>query len=418
MEMCATFCKLRAHCSWCKCRSCTLCDDVANGSTHNTSTFINDRPDGAIRDEEVNRPNTVDSSAAAAWKQIGRQLIEAFEHVTIISLPSANARRQHMKTLLTSRFQLHSHEFSFSDAFDCNSSLPATWERSPLLTDQSARAMRAAAPKGALWYVNNEMCTDSRGPPGCLHADFSECLSGGGCRYKYICYTLSVASALHSFLHASNHSRTLLLEDDVCPTYALSHAGPLLTHVAHDAAWDAIKIGHCDPCDNGLSLDSGFAACIPLHSTLPTSDRRPQRNAIRTTLARTYCGHALGLTKRGARALLRLSVPVSTVFDDILMQLGGGFGSASQQNALQFAGLQSEGDLRSLHVEASLFGQVSKHSRVDYGSAVSEVARRKLGQRWEKHNYVCVAGVSQARSNGKLNWAPGPGLHGSTTQKQ
>ena len=56
--------------------------------------------------------------------------------------------------------------------------------------------------------------------------------------------------------------------------------------------------------------------------------------------------------------MLTLAYPVSMVFDDLLMLLGGGFGPAALKIALDVLGLRSENELRAYHTRYSLFSQV------------------------------------------------------------
>ena len=266
------------------------------------------------------------------WPQLGHHLLSTFEHVCVLSLPRARLRRAHMARLLHGSLALPPHVVHFFDAIDCDAY--GSW--SPSLFGGTAAA------EGS-WWLTQQSC-DIRGadsaPPRCLHPTFEPCRVARGAeaagKCKYVCYTLSVAAALHAFLK-SNRSRMLLVEDDICLTPALASATTLLRRFEHSSTWDIIKLGHCDPCDgvhDQRSLFGGHAACVggradnkasvPPRGAGDAADlSSSMKNVVHTSIGKTFCAHALGLTRRGAEQLLRLAFPVSAVFDDILAALGG-----------------------------------------------------------------------------------------------
>ena len=294
--------------------------------------------------------------------------METFEHIYVINLPRSVGRREHITRLLEEQLALSSAEWSFAPSVDC--AAYGLWQGVPLLHEHE-RETRAG--NQSVFWMRQRPCGRSLGPPDCHHPQFSECLRPGADgvgRCKYVCYTLSVASALHGFLH-SNYSRMLLLEDDVCVTSALADSEPLLRglraskHRTH--GWDVAKLGGCHPCDGAEDDDTlvdGYAKCWEHPSERPSMTfPLSSPNEIKKTLDKTFCAHALALSRRGAELMLRLAFPVSAVFDDVLMLLGGGFGAGAQKAAIEFLSLGSEGELHAYHTKYSLFSQWSRQRR-------------------------------------------------------
>lgn len=273
------------------------------------------------------------SSASASqqqteWLSIGRSLIQTFGHVTVLSLGSARDRRVHMKRLLESTLGLKTTDHSMIDALDCEEY--GRWQGSQLL-DLAHVSARSGSPDAA-WWLTEQTCVGPLAPPYCLHPGFEPCrnVSAPGLAEpcKYVCYTLSVAIALRAFL-ASNHTRILLLEDDVCPTPALVHAAPILSKLRTSSGWEVVRLGHCHPCDGTLDRPSrfnGYASCVwgdHGHHSVPLETPDWEPNVLHSSLGKLFCAHALGMSRRGAEQLLRLAFPVSAVFDDMLAALGG-----------------------------------------------------------------------------------------------
>jgi hypothetical protein len=282
------------------------------------------------------------SAQQAQWLSIGRSLLETFGHVAVLSLPRARKRRAHMRRLLEPTLGLEATDYSMIDALDCEEY--GRWRGLSLLDVAHAPA-RAGAPEES-WWLTDQTCstTGSLAPPSCLHPGFAPCRNASApglaepC--KYVCYTLSVAVVLRGFL-ASNHTRMLLLEDDVCPTPALLHAAPILSQLRRNPGWEVVRLGHCHPCDR--TMDSprrfdGYASCVHLshgrqgvpsdkghgHPAVPSEDDPDwEPNVLHRSLGKLFCAHALGVSRRGAERLLRLALPVSAVFDDMLAALGG-----------------------------------------------------------------------------------------------
>lgn len=273
------------------------------------------------------------SSASASqqqteWLSIGRSLIQTFGHVTVLSLGSARDRRVHMKRLLESTLGLETTDHSMIDALDCEEY--GRWQGSQLL-DLAHVSARSGSPDAA-WWLTEQTCVGPLAPPYCLHPGFEPCrnVSAPGLAEpcKYVCYTLSVAIALRAFLD-SNHTRILLLEDDVCPTPALVHAAPILSKLRTSSGWEVVRLGHCHPCDGTLDRPSrfnGYASCVwgdHGHHSVPLENPDWEPNVLHSSLGKLFCAHALGMSRRGAEQLLRLAFPVSAVFDDMLAALGG-----------------------------------------------------------------------------------------------
>ena len=302
---------------------------------------------------------------AAQWRRAGRALLGAFEHISILNLPRSHERRERMRLTLSQKLGLREDaDFGFASGADCNAY--GKWTN----LDAAMRTRSAAGGgSGSLWWLQRDCRSPTPlGPPHCLHPEMAHCSdlnSGFSC--KYVCYTLSVASALHAFLQ-SGRNRTLLLEDDVCPTSALVDSVELLQHMAYnrkhdrkpDGGWAIVKLGGCGPCFTTQPPVSCPAPSYePIYHQLSRHD--PDGIQLKKTLGRTFCAHALAVTREGAEMLLRLSLPVSTTFDNMLMLLGGGFGPDALKHALSFAGVASESSLRAWHVDSpiSLFAQAA-----------------------------------------------------------
>lgn len=91
--------------------------------------------------------------------------------------------------------------------------------------------------------------------------------------------------------------------------------------------------------------------------------------------------------RKGAERLLKLAFPVADIFDNLLMDLGGG-SEQSQQEAIELLGLDSEKDLKAFHFMPAVFGQWSRqrvvpqalHSNLratDSGSRLLEVRQQE-----------------------------------------
>jgi hypothetical protein len=144
------------------------------------------------------------------WQSTGQLLLSAFAHVAIIHLPRATDRRDAMEATL----HLLGVPFSsveWAPTVDCReygawpeALVPrrdadgnASWLHSTTCKKTAVRHQMAS--KGGCLRFEQAACRRVAEAPQC-----------GG-----VCYTLSVASALRSFLR-TNRTRLLLLEDDVC----------------------------------------------------------------------------------------------------------------------------------------------------------------------------------------------------------
>jgi len=272
--------------------------------------------------------------------------------------------------MLGSTLALTPSEWSFPYAFDCANY--GQWKDTGIL--QRSQTSGHPANLTAFW-MQQRRCHGNLSPPECYHPDFEPCLSPaaeGFPRCKYVCYTLSVASTLHTFL-ASNHTRMLLLEDDVCLTSALADSRPLLLQLSSSTRWSIAKLGGCHPCDlagDFETLVGGYATCWANANRRPPMDvELDVPNELKGSLGKSFCAHALGFTRLGAKNMLRLAFPVSTVFDDILMLLGGGFGHEALQSTLKFMSLSSERQLGAVHARHSLFSQWSRQQSYEKPTA-------------------------------------------------
>jgi uncharacterized protein YceK len=256
---------------------------------------------------------------------------------------------------------LHQHtDFEFVDAADCR-----TYGRWAFLLELSEAVQRnhnesgrqivpwMRKPCNGTWHPT---CSDHEHRP-CMRRRMKPDVAARRC--GEICYSISVARALHHFL-ASNRSRALLLEDDVCATAYLHSAQPLLLRIAALRQWNVVKMGHCF-LDEGASGGGNITEPTCATSADPAAPTPGvHSNQVYNSIGNSYCAHALGLTRQGARALLRLGFPVSAVFDDVLAALGGRSGPRLQSQALRVAGLRSASELGARHFRHSLFGQLSR----------------------------------------------------------
>lgn len=284
-----------------------------------------------------------------------------------------------MRQLLSKDLGLRHSEYSFEDAIDCAAYGQWTAELAPLAAGREQGKAAVGNRSGRAWWVRGRSCTGDLAPPECVYDELAPCrhIRAGGTQCKYVCYTLSVAMALQRFLH-SQRARMLLLEDDVCLTPALfDEAGKAtLSQLAGaTASWDMAKIGHCSPCDHQIDRTgaaNGYAGCL-------AQPRGPDRifagtapaNRLSPDLGFSFCAHALGLTRVGARRLLRLIFPVTMIFDDTLMLLAGGFGTEARQIALRYLHLPDPSALRAVHVPIQLFAQWSRHPSPPAGLGVT-----------------------------------------------
>jgi hypothetical protein len=326
----------------------------------------------------------VEMSSSSTSHDVGRALLAAFEHVLVISLSRSLERRQHMVTEL-GLFDLHqSTDFDFVDAADC--STYGRWAFLPELHEDNLRNHNESGRQIVPWM--RKPCNGTW-HPSCSDQEHRHCMRRrmkpdlAAARCGEICYSISVALALRHFL-ASNRSRVLLLEDDVCATQYLHNARPLLNRIAAQRRWNVIKLGHCflDEGAHGGGNVTEPSCAIRADVAAPRIDG----NHIFNSLGNSYCAHALGLTRQGAQALLRLGFPVSAVFDDILAALGGRSGPRLQSQTLRAAGLRSVSELGALHFKHSLFGQLSRQPSAmtgDLGAFTSTInadAQRVMGR--------------------------------------
>lgn len=308
---------------------------------------------------------TATMSSSSTPHDVGRALIAAFEHVLVISLSRSLERRQHVGREL-GRFDLHRNtDFDFVDAADCRAYgrwafLPELQEGAPRKHNESGRQIVPwmRKPCNGTWHPS---CSDQE-HRHCMRRRMKPDLAATRC--GEICYSISVVLALRQFL-ASNRSRVLLLEDDICATPYLHNAHSMLTSIAAHRRWNMVKMGHCF-LDEGARGGGNITepACA---TSADIGTPRVHGNHIFNSLGNSYCAHALGLTRQGAQTLLRLGFPVSAVFDDVLAVLGGRMGPRHQSQALRAAGLRSASELGAIHFKHSLFGQLSRQAGATAG---------------------------------------------------
>ncbi|KAL1515086.1 hypothetical protein AB1Y20_004150 [Prymnesium parvum] len=341
---------------------------------------------------------------ASAPRALGKQLLAAFEHLTVLSLERSTARRDQIGRLLREHFGLQEgRDYGFSAALDCDEYGGTEWIRSARAVLAHAPAMRGGGGVSP-WWLRREACNETAPPrsvPRCLSTEHVACrrsaLDEGGVytparRCGAVCYSLSVAKALGEFVR-SNRSRMLLLEDDACATAALGRASHLLARLAeHASEWSLVKLGHCwgEPGEADLRrVDYGFApgllskvermvagvteapdllevegTCAATRETggqpngmAPASQYqlKPLSSvSLMRTLGVSFCAHALAMDRKGAERLLKLAFPVADIFDNLLMDLGGG-SEQSQQEAIELLGLDSEKDLKAFHFMPAVF---------------------------------------------------------------
>mmetsp|Transcript_13268 Transcript_13268/g.39164 ORF Transcript_13268/g.39164 Transcript_13268/m.39164 type:complete len:324 (+) Transcript_13268:110-1081(+) len=304
-------------------------------------------------------------------RPLGALLLAAFERVAVISLPRSADRRAAVTHMLLRELGLGVDSISFPPAVDC-----AAWGRWP----EAAVARHGGANSSSTWWLHSLPCKKTAerhqmaAAGGCLRTEFDACrrvarspagqsldegLRGDAVRLcGGVCYTLSVAAALRDFL-VGNGTRMLLLEDDSCATeHLLRRSGDLLGKLAQGRnQWAIARIGHCFDRRAGRG-----AVCLGNRSVEDAERSVPVE--LLPGIGRSFCAHALGVTREGAERLLRLAFPVSAYFDDMLYALAGGYGESAQQVALERAGVRSAAELRAFHSSSSLFGQHSKDGGV------------------------------------------------------
>jgi len=295
-------------------------------------------PDGAIVDWRSMTP-------------VGQALVAAFSHVLILSLHRSADRRRHMRLVLGGLGLSEGDHYAFVHAVDCSASYGSRRFQQQVSLAGNPRAMNASGQQLVPWM--RPPCNGTW-RPWCTSAEYRQCHgplpSDAASRHcGEVCYTLSVARALQRFLHG-NQSRVLILEDDVCPTQHLHQSASLLRQVER-SHWHVLKMGHCLHQRRGLVVDE--PDCDATRSTSATP-------SLLEGLGQSFCAHAIGLSRFGAQALLRLTVPVSAVFDDVIASLSGTFGERQQRLAARAAGLSSARLLRAKSTSVSLFGQLSR----------------------------------------------------------
>ena len=293
-----------------------------------------------------------------AWKRAGRALLGAFDHIWVLTLPpSDNTRIQHMRSLLEDDLGIPRARVTMFHG--ASSRRWGTWPDVAFLQ----RERRAAAN----WWMAPKLCAAGTAiglggpdPPPCLQARYARCLHGpvNGTLVRMcneLCYTLSMVSALDDFLSHPEHKRALILEDDVCATPALLSTDTrrlmwwLRSHVSE---WDLVKLGDCY---RGLSVVPKYhqpvgvelltsGTCAPPGSTASSHRKLQQPNLLLAGIPWGYCTHALGVSRRMARHIVKQAFPTTDVFDSLLLSH-----LAPQQ-----------GPRRMLTLNYSVFAQVAK----------------------------------------------------------
>ena len=165
----------------------------------------------------------------------------------------------------------------------------------------------------------------------------------------------------------------LLLEDDACATSELELSTNVLEQLANDTTWDIARLGHCfdktethkprclrsypDGTEKGLRMAHHASALWNTTELTPADGPQQRSTQVLSGIGRSFCAHALAVTRRGAEQLLRVAFPVSSYFDDVLYALAGGYGETAQQVALKRARVT---ELQAVHTSTSLFAQRSK----------------------------------------------------------
>ena len=296
-----------------------------------------------------------------AWKRAGRSLLGAFDHIWVLTLPPSrsadNTRIQHMRSLLEDDLGIPRARVTMF--YGASSREWGTWPGVAFLQQQR----RAAAN----WWMAPTLCTAGSttglggpNPPPCLQARYARCLQGpvNGTLVRMcneLCYTLSVVSALDDFLRHPEHKRALILEDDICATPALLSTDArrqMWWLHSHASEWDLVKLGDCyrglpvvpkkhQPAGVEL-LTSG--TCAPPGSAARGGDELQLPNALLAGIPWGYCTHALGVSRRMARHIVKNAFPATDVFDSLLVSH-----LAPQQ-----------GPQRMLTLNYSVFAQVAK----------------------------------------------------------
>ena len=211
-------------------------------------------------------------------ESMGSLLRAAFEHVTVVSL-KANGHRKWFSGMLEGQLGLHpSRDFSFVDGVDCSNW--GRWEH---------QLLREKRP-----WLQPRTCDDGmhESPVGCLASELSECRTPGPravADCSDVCSSLAVASALHVFLK-SDRKRTLLIQDNICPTTALMSAEKLLTELSR-TTWSMVKLGHCYS-NYAFGPVYDHASCA-----VGSSDPHPVATALLGGMGTSFCSHAIALVR-------------------------------------------------------------------------------------------------------------------------
>lgn len=213
-----------------------------------------------------------------------------------------------MVALLRDELGIPSNRYSFPAAVDC-----ADWGRWPTAVVPPLQENASQTH----WWMHTTPCKKTQErhqmatKGGCLRTEFDACRRSAADAVRNcggVCYTLSVASALRSFLKGPGN-RMLLLEDDVCASASLLRSDNLLRNLAERRpAWDMARIGYCFDKRSG-HFDSG--RCMANLTQASSTTLLPG-------IGRSFCAHALGVSRKGAEQLLRLAYPVTAYFDDMV----------------------------------------------------------------------------------------------------
>jgi hypothetical protein len=272
------------------------------------------------------------ASNSTSWKRAGRALLGAFDHIWVLTLPSTrpgdDTRVQYMRALLEDLGLPPSRVTMF---YGASSREWGTWPGVTFLQEK-----RRAEPN---WWMAPKLCavgeTTGLGgpdPPPCLQAKYERCLQGpvNGTLVRVcneLCYTLSVVSALDDFLRHPEHKRALILEDDVCATPALLSAEGrrrMWWLRSHTSEWDLVKLGDCYrglPVVPKKHRPKGVELLTSGTCAASGGGREgPQmQNALIPGVPWGYCTHALGVSRRMARHIVKNAFPATDVFDSLLV---------------------------------------------------------------------------------------------------
>jgi len=277
------------------------------------------------------------SAGDDAWREAGRALLAAFDHVWVLNMATDTARAAHMRDAFR-RLGVPPARFSLFHGVALRQW--GNWRGVPILD--------GAAKSHPDWWLTRPLCSDngfglgSDSPPPCLQSKYQRCVQAppNGSLPRIcgeLCATLSAAAAVDEF-RRSGKQTALFLEDDVCATPALLQPAAwqrLRWMGRRRSRWDLVKLGDCHrgygPGGAGPvprrrrrggapaaeALTSG--TCAAGEGALPAAStaERGEENELLRGLAPGYCSHAFAVSSRMAPHLVRHLFPASDVIDSL-----------------------------------------------------------------------------------------------------